>query len=192
METNAKEGEGKLNCSRRQDDPTSGTLDEHPTDIDITLKHCLNSTSQPQAAQNTDMAASSAPTAPTRDVENDMDFDLDNLACIYEDEESENTTTTTTAAAAFKKSPPPPVILMHDGGGTSFGYHCLEPLTRRSDGRQRALWGLQNPRFGDGSAPGWWGGGVPAMARHYLGLMDRKMPRGGDVILGGKCFSLCC
>ncbi|OAQ98435.1 hypothetical protein LLEC1_02577, partial [Akanthomyces lecanii] len=33
-----------------------------------------------------------------------------------------------------------PVFLFHDGGGTTFAYHCLEPL-------RRFVYGVRNPYF---------------------------------------------
>ncbi|ORY60810.1 Alpha/Beta hydrolase protein, partial [Pseudomassariella vexata] len=68
-----------------------------------------------------------------------------------------------------------PLILIHDGGGTTFSYHCLEPTNR-------PLYGIQNAHLDDG---GWWEGGIPEMASHYIDLISAAMPTGGDILLGG-------
>ncbi|KAH6651958.1 Alpha/Beta hydrolase protein [Truncatella angustata] len=68
-----------------------------------------------------------------------------------------------------------PLILMHDGGGTTFSYHCL-------DFTNRPLYGVENVHLHEG---GWWDGGIVEMARHYIGLISKALPRGGDIILGG-------
>lgn len=68
-----------------------------------------------------------------------------------------------------------PVFLVHDGGGTAFSYHLLDRINR-------PLWGIENAKLQDG---GWWDGGVPAMAAHYIELLGKVMPEGGDILLGG-------
>ncbi|OTB03141.1 hypothetical protein M426DRAFT_321947 [Hypoxylon sp. CI-4A] len=68
-----------------------------------------------------------------------------------------------------------PLVLVHDGGGTSFNYHLLDPI-------DRPLWGMENARL---HAGGWWEGGIAQMAAHYIELIGKVMPRGGDIILGG-------
>ncbi|RYP73998.1 hypothetical protein DL771_003309 [Monosporascus sp. 5C6A] len=68
-----------------------------------------------------------------------------------------------------------PLILVHDGGGTTFSYHCLEPINR-------PMYGIQNARLHEG---GWWEGGIPQMASHYIRLLLESMPDGGDILLGG-------
>ncbi|XXH01951.1 hypothetical protein Hte_008314 [Hypoxylon texense] len=68
-----------------------------------------------------------------------------------------------------------PLILVHDGGGTAFSYHLLDRINR-------PLWGIENAKLHDG---GWWDGGVPAMAAHYIELIGKIMPEGGDILLGG-------
>ncbi|KAK8088402.1 hypothetical protein PG997_003363 [Apiospora hydei] len=72
--------------------------------------------------------------------------------------------------------PRAPLVLMHDGGGTTFSYHLLDPPANR------ALYGIANAHFDDG---GWWHGGLPEMAAHYIGLLSEALPEGGDVVLGG-------
>ncbi|KAM3435284.1 hypothetical protein NHJ13734_005618 [Beauveria thailandica] len=51
-----------------------------------------------------------------------------------------------------------PVFLFHDGGGTTFAYHCLEPL-------KRFVYGVRNPHFYSGKR---FEGGVPDMAAQYV------------------------
>ncbi|KAM0818681.1 putative Alpha/Beta hydrolase protein [Seiridium cardinale] len=68
-----------------------------------------------------------------------------------------------------------PLILIHDGGGTTFSYHCLDPTNR-------PLYGIENAHLHEG---GWWDGGIAEMARHYIELIAKAMPAGGDIILGG-------
>ena len=70
---------------------------------------------------------------------------------------------------------PAPLVMIHDGGGTTFSYHCLNPIGR-------PLWGIYNARLDEG---GYWEGGVPAIARHYIGMLPKVLPGGGDIILGG-------
>lgn len=70
-----------------------------------------------------------------------------------------------------------PLILVHDGGGTTFSYHCLEPINR-------PLYGIQNVHLHQG---GYWEGGVPEIASHYIGLLAKILPHGGDILLGGMC-----
>ncbi|KAI1076027.1 alpha/beta-hydrolase [Whalleya microplaca] len=79
------------------------------------------------------------------------------------------------SASAVLARPRAPLFLVHDGGGTTFSYHCLDPI-------RRPLWGIQNVRLHDG---GWWDGGIPEMARHYVELLAKAMPEGGDILLGG-------
>ncbi|QSZ28806.1 hypothetical protein DSL72_003311 [Monilinia vaccinii-corymbosi] len=57
------------------------------------------------------------------------------------------------------KKPPPrvPLFLIHDGGGTTFTYHCLDPL-------RRPTYGIFNPRFHSGGS---FEGGVRGMGRLY-------------------------
>ena len=70
---------------------------------------------------------------------------------------------------------PAPLVLVHDGGGTTFSYHCLEPIGRPT-------YGIYNAHFEQG---GFWEGGVPAIAAHYIGLLAKILPEGGDILLGG-------
>lgn len=58
-----------------------------------------------------------------------------------------------------------PLILIHDGGGTTFPYHCLEPLGR-------PVYGIANPHFRSG-AP--WPGGLPQMAETYAAMVRRTV-----------------
>lgn len=67
-----------------------------------------------------------------------------------------------------------PLVLTHDGGGTCFSYYCLNPLGRPT-------YEIHNPHF-DSGAP--WPGGIPEMARHYVGLLRKVVPR-GRILLGG-------
>lgn len=67
-----------------------------------------------------------------------------------------------------------PLVLIHDGGGTCFAYYCLNPLSRTT-------YEIHNPRF-ESQIP--WTGGIPEMARHYVGLMRKMVPR-GRIVLGG-------
>lgn len=67
-----------------------------------------------------------------------------------------------------------PLVLTHDGGGTCFAYCCLNPLGR-------PVYAIRNPHFYSG-AP--WPGGIPEMARHYVGLVRAAVPR-GRLLLGG-------
>lgn len=79
-----------------------------------------------------------------------------------------------------------PVFLIHDGGGTTFAYHCLNPL-------HRFVYGLANPYFFCGSR---FEGGIPEMGRLYAERIRaavahpdfpaRKNADGSvDVMLGG-------
>lgn len=67
-----------------------------------------------------------------------------------------------------------PLVLTHDGGGTCFAYYCLNPLGRPT-------YEIHNPRFESGEP---WPGGVPEMARHYVGLVRDAVPP-GPLLLGG-------
>jgi thioesterase domain-containing protein len=89
---------------------------------------------------------------------------MDNPALIYE-----------APFWAQVPKPPTPLVLMHDGGGLTFSYHCLNPTNR-------SLYGVHNTHFDEG---GFWDGGLPEMASHYLGLVAEALPGGGDIILGG-------
>ncbi|KAI0178433.1 Alpha/Beta hydrolase protein [Pestalotiopsis sp. NC0098] len=71
--------------------------------------------------------------------------------------------------------PRAPLILIHDGGGTTFSYHCLDPT-------DRPLYGVENAHLHEG---GWWDGGIPEMARHYIELIGKALPKGGEIVLGG-------
>ncbi|KJZ77213.1 hypothetical protein HIM_03534 [Hirsutella minnesotensis 3608] len=50
-----------------------------------------------------------------------------------------------------------PIFLLHDGGGTTFAYHCLDPL-------YRFVYGIANPHFYTGAR---FHGGLPEMGRLY-------------------------
>ncbi|KAK4114846.1 alpha/beta-hydrolase [Canariomyces notabilis] len=67
-----------------------------------------------------------------------------------------------------------PLVLIHDGGGTVYSYHLLGEL-----GRQ--VYGIFNPNYESGKR---WEGGIPEMARHYLGLIKAVIPS-GKIIIGG-------
>ncbi|KAH8668390.1 Alpha/Beta hydrolase protein [Xylariales sp. PMI_506] len=75
----------------------------------------------------------------------------------------------------YVSKPPVPLILTHDGGGTTFSYHCLDPTNR-------PLYGIHNAHFDEG---GWWDGGISEMAAHYVELIRKLLPNGGDILLGG-------
>ncbi|KAI1372210.1 alpha/beta-hydrolase [Hypoxylon crocopeplum] len=75
----------------------------------------------------------------------------------------------------FPDEPRAPLVLIHDGGGTTFSYHLLNPIGR-------PLWGIENARLHDG---GWWEGGIRQMAEHYVELLAKILPEGGDILLGG-------
>jgi thioesterase domain-containing protein len=79
-----------------------------------------------------------------------------------------------------------PIIFIHDGGGTTFAYHCLDPL-------KRFVYGIQNPNFHTG---GVFAGGLPEMARLYAGWIRtaiaepdfpaaRNLDGSVDIIIGG-------
>ncbi|KAG6356305.1 hypothetical protein INS49_015692 [Diaporthe citri] len=67
-----------------------------------------------------------------------------------------------------------PLVLIHDGGGTCFSYYCLNPIGR-------IVYEIHNPHFYSAKP---WPGGIPEMARHYVGLMRKAVPR-GRILLGG-------
>lgn len=56
-----------------------------------------------------------------------------------------------------------PAFLIHDGGGTTFAYHCLDPL-------DRPVYGIFNPYFRNG---GKFEGGIRGMGRLYAGIIRR-------------------
>ncbi|EGX92343.1 Thioesterase [Cordyceps militaris CM01] len=81
-----------------------------------------------------------------------------------------------------------PVFLFHDGGGTTFAYHCLDPL-------QRFTYGVRNPHFYTEKR---FDGGMPAMAAQYVAWVraavasdtfPAKRPAGTggpvDILVGG-------
>ncbi|KAL3471364.1 thioesterase domain-containing protein [Aspergillus californicus] len=79
-----------------------------------------------------------------------------------------------------------PLFLIHDGGGTTFAYHCLEPL-------HRSTYGIFNPRFHSGGS---FEGGVRGMGRLYASMIRQTCaeadfhgkcnPDGGvDILIGG-------
>ncbi|OAA58234.1 Thioesterase [Cordyceps fumosorosea ARSEF 2679] len=82
-----------------------------------------------------------------------------------------------------------PVFLFHDGGGTTFAYHCLDPL-------QRFTYGVRNPHFFSGRR---FEGGVPEMAAEYItriraavaadSFTPKRRDNGGvgpvDILVGG-------
>ncbi|KAK3326231.1 Alpha/Beta hydrolase protein [Apodospora peruviana] len=69
---------------------------------------------------------------------------------------------------------PTPLVLIHDGGGTIFSYYCLGDLGR-------PVFGIFNPHYGTDQV---WEGGLPEMARHYVGLIKETIPQ-GDILIGG-------
>ncbi|CZR46251.1 uncharacterized protein FPRO_11698 [Fusarium proliferatum ET1] len=60
-----------------------------------------------------------------------------------------------------------PVFLIHDGGGTTFSYHCLEPL-------RRPVYGIYNPKFHSGEP---FDGGLSDMARLYTGWIKETVEK---------------
>jgi thioesterase domain-containing protein len=60
-------------------------------------------------------------------------------------------------------APRAPLFLIHDGGGTTFAYHCLEPL-------HRPLYGISNPRYHTG---GTFEGGMRGMGRLYASMIRK-------------------
>lgn len=56
-----------------------------------------------------------------------------------------------------------PAFLIHDGGGTTFAYHCLDPL-------DRPVYGIFNPYFAN---DGKFEGGIRGMGRLYAGIIRR-------------------
>ncbi|KAL7619669.1 hypothetical protein AAE478_010210 [Parahypoxylon ruwenzoriense] len=78
-------------------------------------------------------------------------------------------------ARSVLAKPRAPLILVHDGGGTTFSYFLLDPV-------DRPLWGIENAKLHDG---GWWSGGIAEMAAHYIQLLAKILPEGGDILLGG-------
>ncbi|KAH6889740.1 Alpha/Beta hydrolase protein [Thelonectria olida] len=79
-----------------------------------------------------------------------------------------------------------PVFLIHDGGGTTFAYHCLDPL-------QRPVYGIHNPHFRTQEI---FEGGIAEMGRLYSkyikeaiaepGFPTRRNQDGSvDILLGG-------
>ncbi|KAF4967462.1 hypothetical protein FSARC_4985 [Fusarium sarcochroum] len=79
-----------------------------------------------------------------------------------------------------------PVFLIHDGGGTTFSYHCLEPL-------DRPVYGIHNPKFESGEP---FDGELSDMARLYCGFIKdavnepdfpkrRNVDGKARIILGG-------
>ncbi|KAI1305066.1 Alpha/Beta hydrolase protein [Xylaria venustula] len=89
---------------------------------------------------------------------------LENPSLIYEG-----------PATPWLDKQPTPLILLHDGGGTTFSYHCLYPIGR-------TLYGIQNARLDEG---GYWESGISGMASHYIELIEKTLPNGGDILLGG-------
>ncbi|KAI1339705.1 Alpha/Beta hydrolase protein [Xylariaceae sp. FL0016] len=89
---------------------------------------------------------------------------MDNPQLIYEGPD-----------ASYLSKPRAPLILLHDGGGTTFSYHCLNPINR-------SLYGIQNAHL---DAGGYWDGGIPEMAAHYISLIESVVPRGSEILLGG-------
>ncbi|KAI5863823.1 alpha/beta-hydrolase [Durotheca rogersii] len=80
-----------------------------------------------------------------------------------------------TRANSLLAKPRAPLVLVHDGGGTTFSYCLLDPIGR-------PVWGIQNANLHRG---GWWDGGISEMAAHYIRLLAKVLPQGGDILLGG-------
>ncbi|POS72138.1 Amt4 [Diaporthe helianthi] len=68
-----------------------------------------------------------------------------------------------------------PLVLIHDGGGTCFSYYCLNPIGR-------IVYEIHNPHFYSAKP---WPGGIPEMARHYVGLIRNSAVPRGRILLGG-------
>ncbi|KAI1742682.1 thioesterase domain-containing protein [Xylaria scruposa] len=89
-------------------------------------------------------------------------------------------------SATANSRPRVPLFLVHDGGGTTFAYHCLDPL-------RRPTYGLFNPCY---RAGGNFEGGVRGMGRLYAIMIkqtcseaDFPSARGPDsrvdILIGG-------
>lgn len=89
-------------------------------------------------------------------------------------------------APGWQRPGPVPVFLIHDGGGTTFAYHCLNPISR-------CVYGIHNPHFYSQDK---FQGGIPEMARLYCNLVKEAVagpdfPRRHDkhgnvsILLGG-------
>lgn len=79
-----------------------------------------------------------------------------------------------------------PVFLIHDGGGTTFAYHCLEPMSRFT-------YGIRNPHFFTQKK---FEGGICEMAKLYTGWIKQTVAKDTftakkqgklpvDILLGG-------
>lgn len=80
-----------------------------------------------------------------------------------------------------------PVFLIHDGGGTTFAYHCMEPL-------RRYVYGIHNPHYHTSTR---FEGGLSEMGRLYTSWIKetvskrdfparrRNIDGGVDILLGG-------
>lgn len=86
----------------------------------------------------------------------------------------------------YGMKPRVPLFLIHDGGGTTFAYHCLDPL-------RRPTYGLFNPRYHSGGS---FEGGVRGMGRLYAVMIKKTCARSDfqgkrnpdgrvDILLGG-------
>jgi len=82
--------------------------------------------------------------------------------------------------------PQVPLFLIHDGGGTTFAYHCLDPL-------HRPTYGIFNPRYHSGGS---FEGGVRGMGRLYAVMIrqtcaepnfpvKRNSEGSVDILIGG-------
>ncbi|PHH63175.1 hypothetical protein CDD81_6226 [Ophiocordyceps australis] len=58
-----------------------------------------------------------------------------------------------------------PIFLIHDGGGTTFAYHCLDPL-------RRFVYGIRNPHFFTGAT---FANGISEMGRLYANMIRRAV-----------------
>ncbi|KAJ6787423.1 hypothetical protein PWT90_03263 [Aphanocladium album] len=79
-----------------------------------------------------------------------------------------------------------PVFLFHDGGGTTFAYHCLDPI-------KRFTYGVRNPYFFNEKK---FEGGLPQMAAQYAAWVKEAVAADGfpakrpgrapvDILIGG-------
>lgn len=68
-----------------------------------------------------------------------------------------------------------PLVLVHDGGGTVAAYRSLGAI-------EGDIYAISDPRFNDGLP---WDGGIPEMAKVYLGLVKQAVPA-REILIGGE------